>query len=171
MKNIALLGYMSSGKTTIAKMLAQKLHLDAYDLDQMIENEEASSVSKIFETKGELYFRKREHQMLKQTLHTIKSSVLALGGGTPCYAGNMDLLKNNNCTTVYLRASVDNLIQRLLQDSTRPLIQGKTEAELKEFVAIHVFERSYFYNQADITINTDGKSPSEIVTILIQALT
>ncbi len=171
MKNIALLGYMSTGKSTIAKILAQELQLNAYDLDQIIENEEDLSVSKIFETKGELYFRKREHEILKQTLQTIKSSVLALGGGTPCYAGNMELLKNNNCTTVYLRASVDNLIQRLLQDSTRPLIQGKTEAELKEFVAMHIFERSYFYNQADITINTDGKAPGEIVATLIEALT
>ena len=170
MKNIALLGYMASGKTTIAKLLAEKLHLDNADLDQIIEDEEKLSINQIFEGKGEIYFRKREHATLKSVLNSKSNAVVALGGGTPCYAGNMDILKSSGWKTVYLRASIDTLVQRLQENELRPLVRDKSSAELRDFVAMHLFERSFYYNQADIVINIDNKSPEEIVDLIIFAL-
>ncbi len=171
MKNIALLGYMASGKTTIAKLLAEKLGQKYFDLDQIIEQDEKLSVNEIFESKGEIYFRKREHQILKSVLSTNDNSILALGGGTPCYAGNMDICKNSDWKTVYLRASIDTLVNRLQQNKTRPLVRDKSPEELQNFVAMHLFERSFYYNQADVIISTDNKSPEEIVDLVIASLT
>lgn len=170
MKNFALLGYMASGKSTIAKILAEKLHYNTIDLDQQIEIEEKLSIPEIFDAKGELYFRKREHHILKEILSSAAPTVIALGGGTPCYAGNMDLIKKHNCVTIYLRSSVDNLVSRLQNDQNRPLVSGKSNSELKDFVAMHIFERSFFYNQADIIINTDDKNPQQIAQLILDAL-
>jgi shikimate kinase len=164
MKKIILLGYMGSGKSTIAKLVSNKLQLPFKDLDLCIEENEQMSISAIFKTKGEIYFRKIEHLFFKTLIASEESFVLSLGGGTPCYANNYQLLCGNDIVSIYLKTSVQNLYQRLKTDKeTRPLVSNKSPEELKEFIAQHLFERSFYYNQALHTINTDGKSPQEIV--------
>lgn len=170
MKNIALIGYMASGKSTIAKILAHYLQREYVDLDQFIENEQHLSIAEIFETKGELFFRKQEHVVLAKLVTQTSNTVFALGGGTPCYAGNIDLLKKHQCEVIYLKASVETLAKRLEADKSRPLVAGKS-TDLKEFVAMHIFERSYFYNQADIIINTEEKTVEDIAREIISKLT
>jgi len=84
---IILLGYMGSGKSTVGHHLAKKLYLTFTDLDNHIEKKENKTISEIFNEKGEIYFRKKEHEYLKQFINENDSYVLSLGGGTPCYSG------------------------------------------------------------------------------------
>jgi len=172
MKKIVLIGYMGSGKSTIAKSLSKSIHFKCYDLDEVIEKEKHLSILNIFEQKGEVYFRKLEHQVLEKILKENENMILSLGGGTPCFSNNQELLKGEGITTVYLKASIEKLYERLSKQKTnRPLVANKSAEELKEFIAKHLFERSFYYNQADYVISTDYKSPqetaSEIQSLLV----
>ncbi len=169
---IVLVGYMTSGKSTIGRLLADKNNLSFIDLDNYIEEQEKMSVSEIFETKGEIYFRKQENLYLKEVLALKKDIVLALGGGTPCYAGNMDLIKSSiNTVAVYLKVSITTIVTRLTTEkSQRPLVARLKNNELAEFVAKHLFERSYFYNQSNFKVTVDDKKTDIIVTELITLL-
>ena len=155
---------MGSGKSTIAKLLAQKMGFPFKDLDETIETEESASIKTIFEQKGEIYFRKAEHGIFKKLMASRESFVLSLGGGTPCYANNHELFTGEGITSIYLQASIDVLYNRLIKDKAdRPLIADKNDAEMREFIAIHLFERSFFYSKAAHTISVGNKSPGEIV--------
>lgn len=155
---------MGSGKSTIAKKLAETIHLNAFDLDEIIEKSQKKSIAKLFSEEGEVHFRKLEHQTLVDLLNDSNSFVLSLGGGTPCYANNHLFLLREEVISIYLKTSIDELYDRLLNETQkRPLLILKEAEELKEYIAKHLFERSYFYNQAKYTISTDGKSIDEIV--------
>ncbi len=171
MEKIILLGYMGSGKSITAQLLSEKLALKCLDIDAIIEQQEQMSVAEIFTQKGEIYFRKREHLVWKELIASQDEFILSLGGGTPCYANNHELLQTPGVISFYLKASPDVLLQRLKNQAiTRPLLTDKTEQELKEYIAPHLFERSYFYQQATFTINTDELSPSEVVAEIIKRL-
>jgi len=161
---IVLLGYMGSGKSTVSKLLAQKLQLAAIDLDEYIEKSEGKSIQQIFKDQGEIYFRNQENKYLTELLNKKENFVLALGGGTPCYANNMDLIKNKAASSFYLKAGLNNLFERLRHEKEqRPLIALLNDEKLKEFIAKHLFERAPYYEQADQLINIDDKVPSHIV--------
>ena len=164
--NIILLGYMASGKSTVGRLLATSINFEFIDLDEYIEGKEGISVSEIFETNGEIYFRKKEHNCLKEILSKKDKYVLSLGGGTPCYAGNMELIKSSGKTiSFYLKASVNELVGRLINEKDqRPLVtRFNNEDELTEFIGKHLFERNHFYNQSDHQILIDGKSKEKVV--------
>ena len=163
---IILLGYMGSGKTTIGIQLAKKLFLNFTDLDEFIEEKEQKSIKEIFEQKGEIYFRKIEHKYLKQFIKENESYVLSLGGGTPCYAGNLDLiLHDKNNLSFYLRGSISTLFKRLSENKfKRPLINDLSDNQLTEYIAKHLFERGLFYDKATYKISIDDKEVQEIVT-------
>ena len=164
---ITLLGYMGSGKSTIAKLLGNKLQCPSLDLDDYIIEKEGLSIPDIFEQKGEIYFRKIENIYLKELLESDKSFVLALGGGTPCYANNMDLILNGS-DSYYLRAGIKTLYERLVgEKDNRPMIASLDEEQLTEFIAKHLFERRAFYERAGQIILIDGKSPETIVEELL----
>lgn len=164
MVKIVLVGYMGSGKTEIGKILARKLNLSFYDLDNLIEKEEGKSISEIFNSEGEIYFRMKEHKIFKNQMEKNESFVLSLGGGTPCYANNHLILKNDNVDSIYLKASVRTLTERLkIGKKKRPLIAGLDESELSEFIAKHLFDRSFYYNNCKRIIIVDDKSPSDVV--------
>ena len=160
---IVLLGYMASGKSTIGKILAEKMKISFIDLDTYIEEKEKMSVSDVFKEKGEIYFRKQEHVYLKELLDKKEDFVLSLGGGTPCYAGNMNvLLSYDDVTSIYLKTSIQIIMERLVNEkSQRPLVARLNEDELAEFIAKHLFERSYYYNQATHKLVVDNKDVNE----------
>ena len=165
---ITLLGYMGSGKSTVARILGEKLGLPVIDLDDYIALKEELSIPEIFETRGEIYFRKIEYVYLQELLNSEQSFVLALGGGTPCYGNNMDAIleASDSC---YLKASLATLTERLTAEkSHRPLIAGLDEEQLTEFIAKHLFERRNFYERAARIINIDAKSPEQIAGEIIQ---
>ncbi len=162
---------MTSGKSLIGKKLAQILNYEFIDLDDYIEKEEDSSISEIFKNKGEIYFRKREHEILKDLILVNQKCVISLGGGTPCYSSNLDLLLNNSdLKTFYLRVSINNLSERLfIEREKRPLVSHiKTKEELLEFVGKHLFERLTYYTQAEFTIDANNLENDIVESILLQ---
>jgi shikimate kinase len=169
MNKIILSGYMGSGKSLIGKLLSQKTNFKVCDLDKLIQKNEGLSINSIFETKGEIYFRQKERQYLIESLDKNQEKIYILGGGTPCYYDNYLLFENE--ITIYLKASIDTLYNRLTKaTSRRPLLQNKTETELKEFIAKNLFERSFYYNQSKFIISVDYKNPNEIVAEILDLL-
>ncbi len=171
MDKIILLGYMGSGKTELAKLLAKKIGFTHLDLDHLIEIREQMSIPELFKNKGEIYFRKVEHLLLQELMTSNEKFVLSLGGGTPCYANNHELLKTQEAVSIYLKANIETLYERLVQSkSQRPLIVNETNEDLKEFIAKHLFERSFFYNKASHTVVVDSKSPETIISEIRELL-
>lgn len=159
---ISLIGYMGSGKSTTGQDLAKTLGYEFIDLDNYIEEKYELSVSEIFEKFGELGFRKREKEALHEVLHKT-NIVLSLGGGTPVYYDNMDVI-NQNSLSFYLRLPVFFLAKRLEnKKDKRPLIAHLNNEDLTEFVAKHLFERNPYYNKAHHIISITSQSPSEVL--------
>ncbi|WP_179349352.1 shikimate kinase [Winogradskyella pacifica] len=170
---IVLIGYMGSGKSTIGKELATALEYSFLDLDDYISDKEKGSISEIFKTKGEIYFRRKETEYLNEVINSSENIVLALGGGTPCYGKNMDLIINNtNVTSFYLKLSIPLLSKRLFTErEKRPLISHlNSETELLEFIGKHLFERNQYYSKSQFTLDTDHKAKQEILEDLVTHL-
>ena len=168
-----LTGYMGSGKSSTGIELAGQLNLTFVDLDDQIAQMQGKKISEIFDERGELFFRKLETEVLKDVLEDSNSLVIALGGGTPCYGNNLDLIKQDrNSKTIYLKASVDFLTERLfLEKDSRPVISHLDQKEdLEDFIRKHLFERSYYYLQADHIVNVEDKTPASIATEIIKIL-
>ena len=167
---ISLLGYMGSGKSHISKNLSQKINFKLIDLDQKISEQHGISIPEIFQTRGEIYFRKEEKRILEQLLNSEENLILSLGGGTPVYYNNMNII-NEKSKSIFLRASVNTLTSRvLLQKNSRPLISKLEDSDIPEFIAKHLFERNPYYSQAHFSIDTDSKSASEISEEIIKKL-
>lgn len=159
------MGYMGSGKSSVADILANNLKMNTVDLDLYIEKNEGHSIPEIFKTKGEIYFRKKEREYLLDILKEPAARIISLGGGTPCYGNNLQLIKNSlNTVSFYLSVPLETLTERLwLEKNKRPLISHfDTKSALNDFIRKHVFERSFYYNQAQYVIQTGGKSLEEV---------
>ena len=170
--NIFFIGYMGSGKSTLGLKLSELLKYDYLDLDAYIQNKEGLSILEIFKTKGEIHFRKIESKYLKEVL-LLEKTIVSLGGGTPCYGNNMEMISASlNSKSVYLKSSIPNLVERLFNErASRPLIAHlNNKDELTEFIGKHLFERSVYYSQADITISIDNKSINVILEELVMEL-
>ncbi len=156
---------MASGKSTIGREISKKLDMKFIDLDDYISKREKSSISEIFKVKGEIYFRRIESFYLSEILNSKDSIILSLGGGTPCYSNNMELILNSEASSIYIKASIKTLVTRLTSEKNkRPLVAELENDKLTEFVAKHLFERRFFYEQASITVITEDKSIEEITT-------
>lgn len=169
---IILIGYMGSGKSTIGQKLSKIVSMDYVDLDSYIEQKEGISMSELFKTKGEIYFRKIESRYLNEVLQ-MNNIIVSVGGGTPCYGTNMKAIASvENGISIYLKASIQQLTERLRKEkSSRPLISHlQSDEALTEFIGKHLFERSHFYNQADITIVVDKKSIDDIIKEIVMEL-
>ena len=157
---IYLIGYMGAGKTTISKLLANKLNLPFFNTDQEIEKKERKSISEIFKKDGELYFRMLETELLK---NVSKNSIISCGGGLSIHNNNMRLI-NSKGISIYLKASVNCLFNRLKSKrESRPLINNKTDKELEIYIKNELQKRDPFYNLASQTILVDNKSTHEIL--------
>ena len=170
--NIIILGYMGSGKSVIGRELSLKINKKFVDLDSHIEEKEKDSISNIFQNNGDLYFRKQESKYLKETLSNNTDLVLSVGGGTPCYFDNIDMMISNKNISFYLKNSNIQLTSRLFNEkSKRPLISNISSKEkLLEFVSKHLFEREVFYNSATHKIDCNDKSVSYVVDDIISRL-
>lgn len=159
---IILLGYMGSGKTTLGKAIAKEQNLPFIDLDHYIEEKENASIKEIFAVKGEIYFRRKEAFYLNELLRSEEDFVLALGGGTPCFGDNMDVITKFSENVFYLRYTPESLAKRLvLQKDNRPLISHLKNEDLEEFVRKHLFERYLYYAKANHIISMDNLSVEE----------
>lgn len=154
-------GFMGSGKSHWGKLWATHYKLGFVDLDETIEIEERKPISEIFESKGETYFRDVESRVLHE-LAKLKNTIVACGGGTPCFNNNMQWM-NEHGISIYLSATPDEILRRLVkgqEQQRRPLIKKLNQAELLFFIQQKLKEREGFYEQANITI------PSSDVTAL-----
>lgn len=169
---ITLLGYMGSGKSTIGVQLAAILGFEFIDLDKFIEGKERLSVKEIFKSKGEIYFRRKETLYLNEIITKYGKVVLSVGGGTPCYSNNMSLINSKESKSIYLKLSAKKLTDRLFfEKEERPLISHlKSKESLHEFIAIHLFERQNYYQQATQIIKTDELSVKETVEAVVKTL-
>lgn len=146
---------MGSGKTTFGRALARRLHLEFIDLDFYIRQRFRRTVSEIFAEQGEARFREMESAMLRE-VGEFENVVVSCGGGTPCFGDNMEFM-NSRGLTVRLTAGMKCLVDRLLRGgSKRPIVAGKTEEELYDFVASHLAEREPFYSRAQVTFNGEN---------------
>ncbi len=167
---IILLGYMASGKSSIGELLGKIIGYKFVDLDDFIEKKEAMSISEIFARKGEVYFRKVESMYLKELLLSHKKCVISLGGGTPCYGNNMELINSNKeVVSFYLKTSINEIVNRLMNEKEeRPLVaQIESNESLSVFVRKHLFERNSFYMRSDYTIETDQRTKQNIVEEIV----
>ena len=171
-KKIVLLGYMGSGKSTTAKLLSKKLDIMNVDLDNYIEKKENKSISNIFQISGELFFRRIENKYLRDLLDSHNYKIISIGGGTPCYSNNIELIIKSKCIIFYLRANVDTLADRLFNEKDkRPLISRiKSKKDLKTFISKHLFERNQFYLKSNFVIDVDKKTEIEITNECISLL-
>jgi shikimate kinase len=147
---IYLTGYMGSGKTTAGLKLAVKMGYAFADLDVMIENKYKITISRFFSKYGEPAFRKVEREMLVETF-SYNNTVIATGGGTPCYADNMELI-NQHGISVYIKIPEKALFQRLLNSKKkRPLLVGKTDEDILEYIRQQMIIREPFYLKSCLT--------------------
>ncbi len=168
---VILVGYMGSGKSSVGKLLASKLGISFYDLDAIIEEKEQQSISELFENISEIYFRKIENTILKLVLQKEESFVLSLGGGTPCYYNNHELLLQDGIVSFYLKATSAKLVERLqVEKESRPLVASLNKDELLDFVNKHLFDRSYYYHQVNHVVAIDEKSVDQLVDEIVQQL-
>ncbi len=159
---IFLVGFMGSGKTTWAKIIAGKLEIPFFDLDDLIEKRANLKINDIFDRKGEKYFRKLEAVCLRE-LHVMDSFILACGGGTPCFHDNM-MVMNSLGITVWLNTPKEIMAARLLEEAGhRPLINGLSPERLQEFIEDKLEERLQFYNQARIIIDPTVSTPDDLI--------
>lgn len=164
MKSIVLIGMPGSGKTTISKLLAQKLGIDFCDLDSLIEQQERQSIPKIFESEGEAYFRRVEAEIVLK-LKTEDMSI-STGGGTFENSNSRNYLLENT-TVIYLEASVQTIFDRIKNNDHRPLLKNNMNlGRIAELLNI----REKHYKLAHYTVLTDNKSPDEICAEVLKCL-
>ncbi len=160
-KHIYLLGFMGSGKSYWGKKLAETLDLPFIDLDDYIESKNKTSISKIFETRGAAKFRHLEQAALIETAR-LAPSVISLGGGTPCFFDNMEII-NKNGYSFYLKTPIPTLVQRLVPETThRPLLAHFSKKELNDYIANKLEERNPYYELADKVVDSTADVIVEI---------
>lgn len=162
---IFLIGFMGSGKSTLGAKLARLLGYQFADMDYLIEETAEMSVPAIFEEHGEEVFRKWEQDILTELCRR-ENLVISTGGGAPCHSNMMDLM-NSHGTSIYIQLSPEALKDRLLRSRTeRPLIKGKSEPELLDFIKTLLKKREFFYNQATHIIDGMNVQTEELARLL-----
>lgn len=145
---------MGAGKTTVGNALSKLTGLPFYDLDWYIETRMRRTVAELFAERGEEAFRQIEHNMLHEVAE-FENVIISCGGGTPCFHCNMDYM-NKQGETVYLKASSDVLYRHILMTRTpRPLLMGKTQAEIKAFIEAQIAIREPVYMKAKHIFDID----------------
>lgn len=159
---------MGVGKTSIGYLLSQKLGVDFIDLDAEIVAREDKSINQIFQQNGELYFRKIESIELENQLNkNINNNyVIATGGGTPCFFENAKSM-NEAALTIFIDTQLATLVDRLKNDTTRPLLQDK---ELNTNLSKLLSERKPFYESANYTIKNDTLCIEETVDKILEII-
>ncbi|MHB8260039.1 MAG: shikimate kinase [Bacteroidia bacterium] len=155
---VYLIGMPACGKTTIGKHLSEKANATFIDLDEYISAKVKTSIPQLFQEKGETYFREIEHNCLKDIIETKPYSIVALGGGTPCFHNNLNLILSSGMV-FYLHTSAEIIFSRIKQqDTERPLFSNLSDEELKEKINLLLKQRETFYLQAHHQIDTTNKS-------------
>ena len=163
MKSIYLIGFMGTGKSTVAKELAGKLGAKCVEMDEQIERERQMKIAEIFEKYGEEYFRDLETELLRSFAGE-EGLVVSCGGGSVLREENAGLMKESGCI-VLLTASPETIYERVKNDTSRPVLNGNMNvsyiSELMEK------RRGRYESVADIRVATDGKSAGELCAEIV----
>ena len=152
-----LIGYMGCGKSSIGRPLAKRLGLKFVDMDAEIERRCGVSVQQFFADRGEEAFRRLERELLRE-LTSAEDTVVATGGGVPCFFDNMELM-NGAGVTVYFKLAPEKLAARLEHGKAkRPLLRGKSQRELVEYIRENLERREPFYSRARLIVACDSMS-------------
>jgi shikimate kinase len=165
MRNISLVGFMGTGKTTVGRILARRLGYRFVDVDDEIEREQCVAISHIFSEFGEPHFRHLEHDMIKR-LSDMTGLVISAGGGAVINPENIDNMKAGG-PMVCLAAGPDEILSRVEGSTHRPLLQVQDpRGRIQELLNA----RAAFYARADVTVDTDGLAPEEVADKVMEAV-
>jgi len=163
MKNIVLIGFMATGKTSVGRLLSKRLKREFFEIDEAIEKKEGTSIQKIFETKGEGYFRKLEKEIVKEASKK-DGAIISAGGGAVIDEDNFKNLKENGIL-VCLSSSVDVILERTKSLKTRPLLNTP---DPKKKIEELLKKRTPYYNKADFCIDTDSLTVEQVVDKIVE---
>lgn len=160
MGNVILIGFMGSGKTTVGLKLSYRLRRTVIDTDKEIEKEEKRTISDIFATDGEAYFRDKETECLRKLLKGTANQIISVGGGLPLRQANRELLGKLG-QVFYLCANAGTIYERVKHDTSRPLLQGD---DPQSKIARMLKERDGCYRAAaDVVIDVNDKDFEQIL--------
>lgn len=164
--NIVLIGFMGCGKTSVGERLAARMSYQFKDTDDLIEKRVGDTISNIFKNSGEEYFRSLETDTIKELKGSLHHTVLSTGGGLPIKEVNANILKELGYV-VYLKATKETTINRLIGDTTRPLLSGdELESKVERLLTI----RTPIYEKvAHKTVATDGRTFDEIMNLIMES--
>lgn len=158
---LTLVGLSGTGKSTVARLLAERWAWACVDVDQRVEAAAQRSIAEIFADEGEPAFRALESAQLREVLANDKT-VIAAGGGAPCHGDAMDeILSAGPC--VWLHAAVDVLADRVIQSEERPLLGTVDKTRIMDHLSAQLTERESIYGRAHFSVSTEGREPTAIV--------
>lgn len=160
---IYLIGYMAAGKTTVGRLLAQHLGWHFVDLDEAFAEIHSQTPAEFIREYGIEEFRRKEKYVVEDLAELpIEKVIYATGGGYPCWEDNMECLAELG-TSIYLKWDPHHLVKRLMLTdlSTRPVLQGRTEEELLDFITPQLVAREPFYMKADYVVEAPVKDIAE----------
>ena len=166
MKNIFLIGYMGTGKSTVAASMAKQYGMEVLEMDQMIVDREGMSISDIFAEHGEEYFRNVETKLLLE-IQTQENKIVSCGGGVVLRKQNVEEMHKGG-SIVLLSAKPETILERVKDDDSRPLLQGnKTVQFISEMMEKR---RTKYESAADIIIQTDNKQVVDICNEILKQI-
>ena len=155
--NLALIGFMGTGKSSVGRLVAEQLRFDFLDTDELIEARAGKSITEIFAQHGESTFRELEHQLVVD-LAVRRRTVIATGGGLPVNPANLDHLKQH-ALVICLWASPGKIFERVHTQTHRPLLH---DPDPQAIIHALLTARSPFYRQADVLVNSDSRTIREV---------
>jgi shikimate kinase len=160
-KQIYLLGFMGSGKSTVGELLSRELGWPFIDLDTIIEAGQGVSIREIFERSGEPLFRQLERAALTEVLKA-EPAVIALGGGTFAYEPNVELIRETGGATIWLDCPLETLRRRCATMQNRPLFRDPESFERLLDL------RLPYYRLAQFRVSTEGRDPREVTEQILR---
>ena len=167
MRNIVLIGFMGCGKTTLGRFISTNKGYKFVDTDDIIVEKQGRSINDIFAMEGEAYFRQLETDTIKEMLGSVSDTVISVGGGLPVREENQGLLRELGLC-VYLRTSKEELVRRLKDDTSRPLLAGgDIEKKIEELMSKR---KDIYESTAELIIDTDGLNRVQIVNTIMERI-
>ena len=167
-KNIYLVGFMAAGKSTVGEIVAEKLHRNFYDTDEIVESRAGQTVTQVFKVRGEAGFRDLESEAIKSVANE-GDAVIALGGGALLRPANRRIIRASGIS-IYLRWEIGSLLDRLMNGKGRPLVDNQPQGTRENILKLYE-SRVGLYNRADQKIDcTEVQSPTEIANEIITRL-